>query len=593
MESIEITLNTGRHGSVVIPLYPGEEETLSGNECIYNDEIYSFSISSEYGLPTRLFVNEDSFEIETDVIAADTFSFHPLLRNQCPALFNDYFGTVCIKLEIHGKIYCSKSIAVMVTDTFKGRSILKMVEYISVNSRGFLYNETEYSSLGDEFTNYSNISIATKIQLLNEIRDIYRESYRYLQNNPYTKLHKEEKIVPFTKVTTFNPCTVQYIATHTDELEKVNFNTGIQYNKQFYQPVRTKAVLNVYSYDTYENGILLGFLKTIVIDITKTINLLKKKYNFRNRSAAPAGYIDSMYEIYQSTITTIANYIDTLTVLKDEYQKLYLYYLRLFNFKATPVTDTPIFTPAFRSVNAYRQLYCIIHKWFTCNSSEFSHEDLVLSFISSSKIYEYYCLIKILTYIKSTCDFKIQNSYNVLYKTKSKFNFNTKYNNTFIFQNNEIRLTVYFQPVISGNDSAENEIGLFRNTSTTVKNDATEKGYVYTPDYIIKKEYKGVCQYLILDAKFSTVDTIRQQRLQELVYKYLFSVSTINSEDIIKGLYIICGKSTSVDSESIVHDLAKKIGRKVEPFTEILTMSGNDTSNYYTPSKILDCIINS
>ena len=102
-----------------------------------------------------------------------------------------------------------------------------------------------------------------------------------------------------------------------------------------------------------------------------------------------------------------------------------------------------------------------------------------------------------------------------------------------------------------------------------------------------------MCQYLILDAKFSTVDTIRQQRLQELVYKYLFSVSTINSEDIIKGLYIICGKSTSVDSESIVHDLAKKIGRKVEPFTEILTMSGNDTSNYYTPSKILDCIINS
>lgn len=50
----------------------------------------------------------------------------------------------------------------MVTDTLKGRSMLKMVEYISENSRGFLYNETEYASLGDEFTHYNNISMATK-----------------------------------------------------------------------------------------------------------------------------------------------------------------------------------------------------------------------------------------------------------------------------------------------------------------------------------------------------------------------------------------------------------------------------------------------
>ena len=62
---------------------------------------------------------------------------------------------------------------------------------------------------------------------MNEIRDIYRQSYRYLQNNPYTKLRKEEKIVPFAKVTSFNPCTVQYIATHTDELDAVNYNTGV------------------------------------------------------------------------------------------------------------------------------------------------------------------------------------------------------------------------------------------------------------------------------------------------------------------------------------------------------------------------------
>lgn len=49
MDSIEITLITEEHGSVIIPLYLGEEETFSGGDCVFNDEVYTFSISSGYG----------------------------------------------------------------------------------------------------------------------------------------------------------------------------------------------------------------------------------------------------------------------------------------------------------------------------------------------------------------------------------------------------------------------------------------------------------------------------------------------------------------------------------------------------------------
>lgn len=55
MDSIEITLITEEHGSVIIPLYLGEEETFSGGDCVFNDEVYTFSISSGYGFPTKLF----------------------------------------------------------------------------------------------------------------------------------------------------------------------------------------------------------------------------------------------------------------------------------------------------------------------------------------------------------------------------------------------------------------------------------------------------------------------------------------------------------------------------------------------------------
>ena len=38
MDSIEITLITEEHGSVIIPLYLGEEETISAGECEFNEE---------------------------------------------------------------------------------------------------------------------------------------------------------------------------------------------------------------------------------------------------------------------------------------------------------------------------------------------------------------------------------------------------------------------------------------------------------------------------------------------------------------------------------------------------------------------------
>lgn len=109
MDSIEITLITEEHGSVIIPLYLGEEETFSGGDCVFNDEVYTFSISSGYGFPTKLFVNEDCFETEIYKMTSNTFSFRPLLKSQKSSLFRECFGTVCIKLEIQGRIYSSKA----------------------------------------------------------------------------------------------------------------------------------------------------------------------------------------------------------------------------------------------------------------------------------------------------------------------------------------------------------------------------------------------------------------------------------------------------------------------------------------------------
>lgn len=56
---------------------------------------------------------------------------------------------------------------------------------------------------------------------------------------------------------------------------------------------------NSYSYDVYENRIIVGFLKTIVSEINITIKSLLEKTYLKNKTSAQDGYIDSMYQIFQ------------------------------------------------------------------------------------------------------------------------------------------------------------------------------------------------------------------------------------------------------------------------------------------------------
>lgn len=277
-------------------------------------------------------------------------------------------------------------------------------------------------------------------------------------------------------------------------------------------------------------------------------------------------------------------------MLQDEYKQLYYFYSKLFNISADIVKVLPAFTPVFRSINAYRQIYIYIHKWFSIGNYELGKDELLLSFISTSKIYEYYCLIKLLHYISQNTTMELVESKRISYTVRNPYYNDTNYNNTFLFNNNDMKLTLYFQPVIYGDNKAFNDIALFRNTSSNSRQGNNNSGKIYTPDYILKIDYNNKSDYIIMDAKFSTPENIRLHQLQELVYKYLFSISTLYDSDRILGLYVLCGKKLGKDTQDVVHDLAKKIGCNVNPFAEILVMNGVNIEDYTMVREIISKI---
>lgn len=593
-DTVSLTLRSKYHGEINITLSTDVDDSYfsipSGKEVVYNDNSYSFCVVGNPILPAKFIINDDQYDTEQIFASSQTIDVWFALKDSehkfCQNPFRDNFGAVKIGLEIGGKCYYSKSIAVMVSNTTINNNVMNMVQYIYDNCEKYLYEEHEHSTISSGIKEDEIISLEAKIAYLEKALKIYKEAYHYLKVNPYSKLRTIEEIGSFEQLQTVSANTIRYIAMHTDDLVAVNYDTGIRYNKLFYQPTRTLIEHNTRTFDVYENQIIVGFLYTVVEEITQIIKELQERNYIRNKSLVKDGYIDSMYKIFSRSLRKINEYSVKLISLREEYKQLYFYYSNMMNLKGAILKQPPKFTPVFRTINAYRQIYQVIIDWFSCGSYDLSKEELLLSFISTSKIYEYYCLVKFLRYMDKKTEYKLISSQRVIYSNANRYYVNTKHNNKFTFQNDKARLVLYFQPVIYNNDKVINGLRLFRNTSTNCKSNATGKGSSYTPDYVLKKEYADHSEYLIMDAKFSTPDNIRYHSLQDLVYKYLFSISPLDINDKINGMYIICGKTSNVDEQNTVHDYALHIKRSVEPFAEIVTMGGLDTGNYYIPSVI-------
>ena len=592
MDTISITLVPKFRDRIDIVLHKETDSIFydipSGKDVVYNDNPYTFSVSDLDGLPSVVHINDEVYYVELLERTSERIDFK-IKGHEKPFLHS--FGAVRISFEIDDQLFSSNSIAVMVSNSDITDSVMNMVQFIYDNCEKYLYEEHKYSTVITGLKNNDIVSLEAKIAFLQKALKVYKQSYQYFKFNPYCKLQKVASVDSFDKLQVVSQKTIQYISNHIEDLAVVNYDTGIRVNKQFYQPNKVLVEHNMYSYDVYENKIIVGFLKTLVFDITQIIKSLRDMTYIKNSHRIEDGYIDSMYQIFSRSIKKINSLIDTLTKLKIEYQQIYYYYLKVFDINTEKVMVPPKFTSVFRSIKSYRQIFIVIKDWFSIGNYDIGKDELLLSFLSTSKIYEYYCLIKMLYYLKESLKFELVETSNYSYNVRNPVNSETKYNNTFVFKKEDVRLSLYFQPYVFKNASESNNISLFRNTSTSSVKENMSKGTYYTPDFIIKAERDDMSYYLLVDSKFSTPDNFRMYQLQEMVYKYLFSVSPLNDKSHILGMFILCGKTSSSDKEDIIHDYASKLGLKVTPFADILIMNGVNTDDFRMPELLFDCIL--
>lgn len=459
----------------------------------------------------------------------------------------------------------------------------------------FVYNNQEWLLLNGELKpkkpsglkENGYRSLATQILLAEEIAAIYESSYGYFKANSRFKLEKMSVIERLERIQYVTQGTLSYTATHPEYLRQVNSTQGIFIGNRVYQPQKTETVQNTRSYDIYENRVILAFLRNMIDSVQSLqgycCNLLSKIPNDEDYSSE---YIYSSFFMFSETRKMIEDGKTQLEKLSEKFTYLWGMYSDILRIPLDQHIVPPRPTAIFLSVPQYNRIFVRIHQWFSFGIYNFSKEHFMLSFIKISALYESYLLAKFLCYFRDR-GYSLESSRRCVYPVSKRWKYkNTSVRNTFVLKNGQKRITLYYQPVIFDTDQRSvNGIGLYRNNSISVyagnEDDCRQGGHYYVPDFLIKIEENGDSQYMIVDAKFSDYSSVRRYYVKDLVFKYLFSISPIEENELVCGLCIMYGKCKSKERLQTAYD-KQILGTEIYPFIEIFPLiEGIDSAGQY------------
>ena len=401
--------------------------------------------------------------------------------------------------------------ACQVEDTIDGardedrENLRQIEEYVVSNAGLFLSNSKEILKTVSNGTRNFGLSP----RRYREIAELYNRYVHYFRLNARFTLSSQESVEPFNRIRSFSDSTLRYIISHPYELSPTEGKEGIRFRGSTYIPVHTLIKSKIKNFGVYENKVILGFLRTVC---------------------------ESAEEHLQDDPLLCKNLSSLLTA-----------YETMLSLSAESLRRIPKATPVLTTVAAYRPFYQEIMNWFMQDEHEEYVDSFILEACSKGRLYEYYCLLRILkqklldgwTFTSSDC---------IDWKCSDPFYKKPDFDNHFVFSKGKKLLDIFYEPVVWANRAGLNEIlGLYRSSSAKIARKSllmTEdsKGF-YLPDYVERETGEdGFRIFSISDAKFSNQQTVVDERLLGLVFKYYLGISPIRDTDKIAFLTLFCGK---------------------------------------------------
>ncbi len=152
-------------------------------------------------------------------------------------------------------------------------------------------------------------------------------------------------------------------------------------------------------------------------------------------------------------------------------------------------------------------------KWFKTGDYTFEHLNYLFKLKTLSRIFEYYCLIKIQNAI-SLCGFVLQDLDRIIYDVEDDFE---NINNQYIFEGNGYEITLLYEPSI-WIDRSNTYTNLYSTGYNFIKSKWNDR---WIPDFVLKISGNYKDYYYILDAKYSNFYNVKRRYILARKKKYI------------------------------------------------------------------------
>lgn len=510
----------------------------SANEINYNiilfeDFIYRIEVhgiqSSGIIEPISLFIGDEPVDISMEI---DKETGEEYYSSENAMHFLEYYGLaeLGVSYEQEGeRKYLRTEYIQIATRKLKNQSIESMLNELEQFDADILeacFSETSHE-VGQR--NGAKKSLDMLLQHHQYIVKTFKSLYVNFQNNPHTQLKDQYKLLPLEQARNVDARQIAWLSKNPYVLRESKRQTGISYDKNYYVPIKMLSMTKKIDNDTYENIAILTFLKELPKSLNKILMALEEEQtrlqSEKSKYIIPP-HLGNNYELTTfNFILLMLNRLERQMALLQkliyDYHELYESYVNILYCRPQERFILPHSTPVFSGYRHYNIAFqCMMEWWVGYRDFLLEGEQYILRLKKVSKIFEFYCLVNLIYGIQAQGYLLIQSE---------RFNYGENeplVNNIYTFQSKytNTTITLFYEPLIYSNPSKNKAFDLY-------KLKRNEYYDYFAPDFLIKYESKDYPRslYGILDAKFSTLKTIRKITIKEVAYKYLLQIGSTSS----------------------------------------------------------------
>lgn len=457
--------------------------------------------------------------------------------NSYDAVFYNYFGVARLEIKVvfnkESPIIRFQPIEILARK-LGAEQAAYMADYILKESEGDLnscFNLNSKSHEGGEQPKRVIDKLIKAIQTLEEI-------IPHIANKPLTRVSSETRMQNGYQTTEIDEQGLAWlnenlsVLEETDDVERAH----VHYDGTYYLAREIQAPIIVEHTDIYENRVIYSFLlklKRFSIELERHLSQLDRKTTHQ-------------YEVgYCSFFSVMDNWISKANGI--EINNLRNYKVRITRLihvfdKKIPVTiadnGLPILTQKVKSNRFYASVFRIMVEWYRFNKIDWRSQEKLLAIKSIPKLFEYYTVLRVRAELKKLCQ-----SHTTI-QLNNQAIFNATYQNC--------QLALYYEPEywMVGHKRV-NESGYL---NTEIRADAfyrTEAGRGFNssnheyskrvPDIVIEiKNNAEEPVLLVLDAKYSSMETAFRDYLRDCGMKYIHGIHGKDGSSPVQAMILIC-----------------------------------------------------